>query len=132
MTTLPPKWAGAIAAAAGVIGWLAISQLAHRSEAWDSDLYFSIFIPAVAIIVGGLGFLAPHRAWRWGFMPFASQAVLAFLQNPSANMLPLGLVVFAVYGAICSVPASLGGALRRWLDQRGTITPSDEETRRRR
>ena len=64
MTTFAPKWAGTIAAATGVVGWLGISQLAHQREAWDSDLYFSVFIPAVAIIVAGLGFLAPHRAWR--------------------------------------------------------------------
>jgi hypothetical protein len=111
--------AGAIAAAAGVIGWLGISQLTHHREAWDSDLYFSWFLPCLAIIVAGLGFFAPHRAWRWGFMPFAAQAVVEFLQNPGANLLPLGLVVFAFYGAVCSVPAMLGAALRRRLEARG-------------
>jgi hypothetical protein len=66
MTTLSPKIAGVIAAAAGAIGWLGISQLTHRREAWDSDLYFSLFIPALTLLVGALGFFAPHRAWRWG------------------------------------------------------------------
>lgn len=38
MTTLPPKWAFTVAAAAGAVGWITIGQVAHRREAWDSGL----------------------------------------------------------------------------------------------
>jgi hypothetical protein len=122
MSTLKPKWAAALAAAAGVIGWLGISHLSRRPEAWDSDLYFSLFLPAIIIVVASLGFFAPHRAWRWGFMPFIAQALLVVVQNPGANLLPIGLVVFAVYGALCSIPATLGATLRKRLESRGTPT----------
>jgi hypothetical protein len=46
--------------------------------------------------------------------------LITLAQNPGANMLPLGLVVFGFYGAICSVPASLGAGLRWLLERRGT------------
>ncbi|MGH7512439.1 MAG: hypothetical protein ACREOQ_05875 [Gemmatimonadales bacterium] len=117
MSTLQPKWAYSVAAATGAVGWIAISYLTHRREAWDSDLYFSWFLPSAALVVAGLAFFAPERAWRWALVPFGAQAVVAFVQNPTANLLPLGLVVFAFYGALCLVPAWVGAGLRRRLDR---------------
>lgn len=116
MTTLRPAFAYTIAAVVGAVGWLGISQLTHRREAWDSDLYFSWFLPSVALVVGGLAFFAPDRSWRWALTPFGAQAVVAIVQNPDASLLPLGLLVFGFYGALCLVPARLGVALRRRLD----------------
>ena len=115
MTTLPPKVAYTVAAVAGAVGWVAISQVSARREAWDSELYFSWFLPSIAIVVGALAYFAPERAWRWAFVPFAAQAVVAFAQNPTANLLPLGLLVFAFYGALCLIPVKIGTALRRRL-----------------
>jgi hypothetical protein len=117
MTTLHPKWAYAIATATGAVGWVVISQVTHRREAWDSGLYFSWFLPSVALIVAGLAFFAPRRAWRWALVPFAAQAAVAFVQNPTANLLPLGLLVFGFYGGLCLVPAWAGAALRRRLER---------------
>jgi hypothetical protein len=116
MTTVRAPFAYAIAAVVGAVGWLGISQLTHRREAWDSALYFSWFLPSVAVVVAGLAFFAPARSWRWAFTPFAAQAVVATVQNPGANLLPIGLLVFAFYGALCLIPAKLGVALRRRLD----------------
>jgi hypothetical protein len=116
MTTLQPRLAYTVAAAAGAMGWIAISHVTGRREAWDSELYFSWFLPSIAIVVGGLAYFAPERAWRWAFVPFAAQAVVAFVQNPTANLLPMGLLVFAFYGALCLIPVKIGTAIRRRLD----------------
>ncbi|HEY9442514.1 MAG TPA: hypothetical protein VIQ25_04735 [Gemmatimonadales bacterium] len=116
MTTIHPKWAYAIGAVGGAVGWVTISQLTNRREAWDSELYFTWFLPSIALIVAALAFFAPERAWRWAFVPFGAQAAVAFVQNPTANLLPLGLLVFAFYGALCLVPAWAGSRLRRRLD----------------
>ena len=116
MTTLHPKWAYAIGAVAGAVGWVAISQLTHRREAWDSELYFTWFLPSVALVVAAVAFFAPERAWRWAFVPFVAQATVAFVQNPTANLLPLGLLVFAFYGGLCLLPVWAGARLRRRLD----------------
>lgn len=115
MTTLQPKWAYAIGTVAGAGGWITISQLAHRREAWDSELYFTWFLPSIALVVAALAFVAPERAWRWAFVPFGAQAAVAVVQNPTANLLPLGLLVFAFYGGLCLLPVWVGTRLRRRL-----------------
>lgn len=116
-TTLPARAAYLIGAAWGAGGWLAVSRASGRREAWDSDLYFSWFFPSTLVAVAVLAFFAPERFWRWAFVPFAAQAAVAFVQAPSASLLPLGLAVFAFYGAVCLVPAWAGAALRRRLDR---------------
>jgi hypothetical protein len=118
MTTLTDRSAFAAAAVAGAVGWAAITYATGRREAWDSEWYFSILLPGLAILVSWLGFLAPRAAWRWAFVPFAAQAVVAFAQNPAGGLLPLGLIVFGVFGLICLVPALVGSAFRRWFDRR--------------
>ena len=117
MVSLPARTAFVLAAVAGAVGWLAISATSGRREAWDSELYFGLFLPGIAILVTWLGFLSPRGAWRWAFVPFASQAVVAFIQNPTADLLPLGLIVFAILGVVCVVPAVVGAWFRRWYDR---------------
>ncbi len=113
-------WAYSVAAAAGAVGWLAIAQLSGRREAWDSELYFAWFLPSLALLAGALGYFAPERVWRWAFVPFGAQAAVALVRNPTANLLPLGLLVFGFYGALCLLPAWAGAALRRWWERRRT------------
>lgn len=60
-----------------------------------------------------LGFLVPERAWRWAFVPFGAQALVGIFQNPTANLLPIGLIVFAFFGVACLVPAYIGAKLAR-------------------
>ena len=117
MTTLSTKWAYAITAAGGGVGWVLVSHVSGRREAWDSALYFSWFLPSLSLMVVAIGFLVPVRSWRWGLVPFAAQAVVAFAQNPTANLMPLGLIVFAFLGGVIAVPAWLGATLRRSLDR---------------
>jgi peptidoglycan/LPS O-acetylase OafA/YrhL len=116
--TRSSRWAWAIAALAGGAGWLVISKLTGKREAWDSDLYFSWFLPSIWLIIGVLAYYVPERSWRWAFIPFGAQAVVAFVQNPTASLLPLGLMVFAVYGALCLIPAVIGMSIRKRVERR--------------
>lgn len=102
-----------VAVAAGAATWLYVAQVSHRREAWDSEIYFSVALPALGLLVAALAFAVPLRPWRWAFLPFAGQAVVAFVQNPTANLLPAGLLVFGFFGAICMVPAYVGAWIRR-------------------
>lgn len=124
-TTLTDRAAFAIAALAGGVGWIVISLLSGRREAWDSEVYFGLFLPLIAVLIAWLGYLAPRRAWRWAFAPFGGQALAAFIQNPTANMMPLGLLVFAILGLVCVVPALMGSAMRRWVAPPPPNTGSD-------
>jgi len=103
----------AIALVIGAASWFLVAHFTNRREAWDSELYFSVVMPALALVSGGLAFIVPERPWRWAFAPFTGQALAAFVQNPTANLLPMGLIVFAFFGACCLIPAYLGAALRR-------------------
>ncbi len=105
------KWAYAVACAVGAATWGYIAAAGGRREAWDSDLYFTVALPFIGLSAAVLGFLVPERAWRWAFVPFGAQALVAFVQNPTANLLPIGLIVFAFFGAACLVPAYVGAKL---------------------
>lgn len=119
MMTIPARSAFILAAVAGAAGWLAITVSSGRREAWDSELYFGLFLPGIAVLVAWLGFLSPRGAWRWAFVPFAAQAVIAFVQHPAGGLLPLGLIVFTVLGVVCLVPAVVGAWFRGWYDRQG-------------
>ena len=40
-------------------------------------------------------------------IPFAARALVAILQNPTANLMPFGLIMFAFFGGLCAIPAVL-------------------------
>lgn len=108
-----PLWAAATATGVGAAAWAYIAWAGGRREAWDSELYFLFGLPAVALTSAIVSFFVPQRFWRWAMLPFAGQAFVAFLQDPTANLLPVGLVVFAILGGICMLPAALGAAFGR-------------------
>ncbi len=105
--------AGVVAVVAGAATWLYVAHVSHRVEAWDSEVYFSVALPVIGVLAAVLAFVVPARPWRWAFLPFAGQAAAAFVQNPTANLLPLGLIAFGFFGAICLVPAFVGAWIRR-------------------
>ena len=125
MTTLSDRWAYVFAALIGAASWLGVSLATGRREAWDHEIYFTLVLPGLWILCAGLGFLAPARAWRWGFVPFAAQAIVMIVQQPGANLLPLGLVLLLVFGAIAAVPAQVGGRIRRWVESRAAGAKAD-------
>ena len=107
--------AHAAAITLGAVSWLVVAHVTGRREAWDSELYFTVVLPSLGLLAGLLAFVVPERPWRWAFWPFAGQAAVAFMQNPTANLMPVGLIVFAFFGAFCLIPAYLGAWLRRRL-----------------
>ncbi len=107
-----PPWVAAFAV--GAIGWILVMILGNRSEAWDSPYYFQIAYPLFALAAVVLGYLRPGRPWRWALGIALGQAFVAIVRNPTANLLPLGLIVFAIYSSPLILAAMLGTKLRRW------------------
>lgn len=110
-----------LSVAVGAGGWLLLGVSRPNGEAWDNPLYFSLLVPAVALMAAGLGFVVPRWPWRWGIIPYLSQAIVAFGQNPKANLMPLGLIVFFFLAGLNVLPAYAGALLRRfavWLRDR--------------
>jgi len=97
-----------IAVASGLTIWTSISAVSGTPEAWDSPLYLTYGVPASAIVSGVQGYVWPARPWRWPVVIMSSQALLVVIQNPTANLLPLGLIAFG----LLAIP----GLLRRiWV-----------------
>lgn len=101
----------------GAASWFVVAKMSGRREPWDGPLYFPVFLPVLAIVVAAVSWRFPERPWRWAFLPFLGQAAAAFVQNPAANLMPLGLVVFGILGALFLVPALFGSRLRRARDR---------------
>jgi hypothetical protein len=115
MKFFEPIWATLTTAAVGAASWIYVAEVGNRREAWDNPIFFTMLMPAVAGIAAIVSFFVPEKPWRWAMIPFGAQALIAFLQNPGANLLPLGLVMFAILGGICSIPAAVGAAIGRMV-----------------
>lgn len=113
------EWAGyAGAFVAGAAGWLMLGAGRASGEGWDNPLYFSLFMPLLIALAFLCGFLLPARPWRWSATMFGAQALVAFAANPTASLLPIGLVVFAVLAVPCLIAGHGGSRLRRALAAR--------------
>jgi peptidoglycan/LPS O-acetylase OafA/YrhL len=102
-----------ISVVVGATAWLGLMVVTGEHEAWDDRRYFTLALPLVAIAAGIMGFIVPHRPWRWGVTMMATQALVALVMSRSANLLPFGLVIFAVLAVPCVVLAYLGSFIRR-------------------
>lgn len=107
----PPRPAGSalaayvISLAAGAGGWVYLAHGRLSREGWDNPAYFSPFLPLLVALAFVLGIVQPTRPWRWPAIMFGAQALMASIGHPTASLLPLGLVLFA----ILSVPAMVAG-----------------------
>jgi hypothetical protein len=101
-------WLYLVAVGCGAAIWILIALASGRTEAWDSGLYFSVGIPAVCLLSMALALLAPHRSWRWGVSPMVGQFVWMLLSQGPGNLLPLGVIVFAVLSVPPIITARIG------------------------
>ena len=76
--------------------------------------YFSRVVPALGVIAGCCGFLAPRHAWRWPLLIYASQfaVMVARAEGPSA-LAPVGFIMMAVIALVSAGPAYLGAPARQ-------------------
>ncbi|MBX3122125.1 MAG: hypothetical protein KF854_03550 [Nitrospira sp.] len=101
-------WLVVTAMTGGIVVWLLVSAFTHKREAWDSDLYFTLGLPAVCLLSALLGYLEPSKPWRWGAAPVAGQALVMLLTQSPGNLLPLGIVMFGVLALPSIVTAKMG------------------------
>jgi len=101
-------WLYFAAAVCGAAIWILIAQASGRREAWDSNLYYSIGIPAACLISMAFAFFRPGRSWRWGVLPLAGQFVWTLVSQGPGNLLPLGVIVFGVLSIPSIIAARIG------------------------
>lgn len=103
----------AIAAAVGMVLWLAVTLAAGVREAWDTGAYWSVAYPAALGACAVLGYLFPQRPWRWAVVLFLAQFAAMILRNGELGSLwPLGLALFAVLSLPGMLAARLGSRLK--------------------
>jgi hypothetical protein len=104
-------WLAIFALAIGAAIWIAIAAATGRREAWDSSVYFTIGMPLACLLSFTLGVVEPPRSWRWGVTPFVGQFVAMLVTQGVGNLLPLGVIVFAVLSIPAVIAARIGAAL---------------------
>ena len=108
-------WLYLVAAACGAAIWIFVALASGRKEAWDSGLYFSVGIPAVCLVSTAFAFFEPNRSWRWGVLPLVGQFVWMLFSPGPGNLLPLGVIAFAVLSVPPIVTARIGASIAtRW------------------
>lgn len=125
--------AAVIAALAGFAVWtiLSLAPGGMRDgvfiirEAWDSEAYFMIGQPALAVVAAIAGWLAPARVWRWPLWMALGHAVGMALVHPPGTSLGLIPLTVAFVGlplvVVLSLPAFVGGIVRLRGWDRGLI-----------
>ena len=87
-------------------------------EAWDLPVYWQIAYPVMVAGSFLLGILGPAHPVRWGLLVGLGQGVWSLvvtaLQKGVPNLLPLGLIMFAILSLPCIAAAWIGG----WLGRR--------------
>jgi hypothetical protein len=106
-------WLYLVALIGGAAVWILISAATGRREAWDSDLYFTLGMPAVCLLSLVLGLVEPSRPWRWGVLPLAGQFAWLLLANGPGSLWVLGVIMFGVLSIPSIFTAWIGAALSR-------------------
>jgi len=110
--------ADAAMASMGFATWALIPIFTGRREAWDSSIYFTVGIPVMAVVSGFLGYLLPRYWWHFGLAAFLSQVIYMIVKWPTANLLPPGIVVLALFCVPSFATACLGARLSAKLSKR--------------
>jgi hypothetical protein len=112
-------WLYLAAALGGAAVWIAITAATGRREAWDSEWYFTLGIPAVCLLSLVLGYIEPHRPWRWGILPLAGQFAWMLVTNGPGNLLPLGVIMFGILSIPSIITAWVGSVIGRRIRLEG-------------
>ena len=110
--------AAVLAIGVGVGAWELVRLMGRRREAWDDPVFWQLGYPVMIFAALVLGMVWRDRPWRWVVAMMGGQAawslVLAFVKSGAPNLLPLGLIVFAVLGLPCVLAAYAG----KWIGDR--------------
>jgi hypothetical protein len=109
----PATMAYAAAIGGGALLWVAAAAIGGRKEAWDAALYWKAAYPLTIALAAAVAYRLPERPWRWGLAAVFAQAGVLLLTGGGGNLLPLGLVVFAVLSLPAIVAAQLAAVIRR-------------------
>lgn len=109
------RFAWLITSIAGLIFWSAAAVASGRREPWDSDAYWTLYLPLAVLLAFGLGMLFPERPWRWALAIMLAQAPVMLVGGSGLGLLPLGVILLLVLSLPAILAAWLGAGVRGWL-----------------
>ena len=98
---------------AGLIVCLGLTIVAGGKEAVDTAAYFPVGVPLMALAILALGYLFPHRPWRWTLSMAAGQTSAMLLTGSSLSLWPLAIIAMLVYSVPQFAAGSVGSAIAR-------------------
>jgi len=103
-----------VTAVAGLAIWLIIAAVSGKNEAWDSDYFYIVGIPAMLIVSGTAGFIEPVQPWLWGIAVVSFQPIALFFRAELGPLALVGLFTFGIFAVLCMGSAYAGASLRQW------------------
>ena len=67
-----------------------------------------LYLLPICLMALAMGLVVPRRSWRWGVTPFAGQFAWLLLSQGVGNLLPLGIIAFAVMSLPAVLAAKVG------------------------
>jgi hypothetical protein len=125
-----PAGMGILLAATGLLVWTGLSiwggvgspEGFRLREAWDTNAYFTIGIPIMALAVAAASFVRPRRIWRWPLWLVAGHQLGVLLiglgMQSGLSLILLTLILAILLAAFFAIPALLGSMAARRLMQR--------------
>jgi len=105
-------------AATGALLWTAATLIGGQREPWDSENYWSIWLPTALLLSAVLGYLFPERPWRWPLALMLMQMpVIAILLGAIGPLMAVGFALLVVYSLPGMFTAWLGSRLRRCFER---------------
>lgn len=110
-----PSKQGAILAsiATGVALELGVAAVGGRREAWDSEIFLTVGLPAVLLISCAIGYFAGRKHWFWTALIVPSQVTTMMVRNGEISGLwPLMVVLSSILGLPFLVAAFVASRFR--------------------
>jgi len=96
---------------------LVISQVTGKKEAFDSELYFSVGIPIMCVLIFALSYWFPEKPWRWTVSMAVGQSIAIASGGGSPTLWPLAMFAMAAL----SIPQLITGIVASKLANRNKI-----------
>ena len=102
-----------LAVLTGVALELGIHAISGRREAWDSTEFWTIGLPAAALISVAIGYMSQRSDWLWTALVAPSQMATMMVRGGEiGNLWPLTLIVSTLLSTPFLIAALIGSRFR--------------------